>query len=70
MKHHIDIVINVSDPNRVKSIPELYERISGTDELGLVTQFIMAFTRITREIHAKELAEVQKRVVSDDDIPF
>lgn len=67
MKHNIDIVINVSDPNRIKSIPELYQRISGTDELALITQFIMAFTRITREIHEKELTEALRK---DDDIPF
>jgi hypothetical protein len=69
MTHNIDIVINVSDKDRIKSIPELYERISGKDEVEVITKFVMAFVRITREIHARELAELT-REVSDDDIPF
>ena len=67
MKHHIDIVINVSDEHRIKSIPELYERISGNDELQVMTKFAMAFVRIVREIHEREVKELTR---VDDDIPF
>lgn len=69
MKHNIDIVINVSDKDRVKSIPELYERISGNNELEVITRFVMAYTRIIREIHQREIAELKAQGVNDD-IPF
>ena len=69
MKHHIDIVINISDKHRVTSIPELYERISGNDEVKVLQQFMMAFTRILRDIHQRELRELQQIEVNDD-IPF
>lgn len=67
-RHNIDIVINVSEKYEIKSIPELYERISGDNELEVITKFMMAYVRITREIHMREIDELQKKV--DDDIPF
>ena len=67
MKYNIDVVINVSDENRIKSIPELYERVSGNDEVQVITRFVMAFTRIVREIHEREMAETKG---VNDDIPF
>lgn len=69
MNHNIDIVINVSDKDRIKSIPELYERITGKDELEVMTKFVMAFTRIIREIHEREVKELKNKEI-DDDIPF
>ncbi len=69
MKHNIDIVINVSDKDRVASIPELYERISGKDELEVITKFVMAYVRIIREIHKREVDEILAERVNDD-IPF
>jgi hypothetical protein len=67
MKWNFDIVINVSDENRIKSIK--YERITGQTALQALQNFILSFNRILGELHEEELAE-QRNKGNNDDIPF
>lgn len=66
-KHNFDIVINVSDEHRIKSIK--YERVTGQTPLQACQNFILAFNRIMGELHEEALAEERNKGINDD-IPF
>lgn len=67
-KWNFDIVINVSDKDRIKSIK--YEKISGNTPLQTFQNFTLAFNRILGELHDEELAELKRKLENNDDIPF
>lgn len=67
MKWNYDIVINVSDENRIKGVK--YERISGNNRIKLLMDFFLTFNRILEELHELEIEEMRRKV-NEDDIPF